>query len=139
LLVEGLLFYGYETTSIGKQESTDLLFASYENMYFGYTVLALGIAIPVELFLTIALCVDKTKAPVLPAGAIAFGISILIAAIIGVVMLSFSFCHEWSGYWAVSFLWGLLLEVFVIQTFYMAMRYFMIQLFPQAEVKEIKT
>jgi len=138
LLVEGLLFFGFENTNSGSVEASSTLFDDYEAKYFGYTILALAITIPVEIFLIIALSVDRSKAPALTAGAIAFGVLILIASIIGIVMLSFEFCYEWSGYWAISFLWGILIEVFAMQTFYMIVRYFLIQSFPPNEAKTLK-
>ncbi|CAG9324923.1 unnamed protein product [Blepharisma stoltei] len=138
LLLEGLLLFGFENTDSGSSASTETLFNDYEAKYFGYTILALAIAIPIEIFMVIALSIDRTKAPAWTAAAVALGITIIIGSIIGIVMLSFSFCFEWSGYWAVCFLYGILIQIFIFETFYMIVRYFILQMVPQVEETKTK-
>jgi len=138
LLLEGLLFYGLEPFNSGDEKSTQTLFNDYRGMYLGYTVLAVAIAIPVEIYMVICLAMDRQKAPVLAASAVALGIVVIMGSIVGVVMLSVDFCHQWSGYWSVSFLWGILIEVFVMQTFYMLVRYLILLCLPQDKTEAKK-
>mmetsp|Transcript_7943 Transcript_7943/g.7811 ORF Transcript_7943/g.7811 Transcript_7943/m.7811 type:complete len:386 (+) Transcript_7943:560-1717(+) len=134
LLLEGLLLFGFEDINSGSDESTETLFGDYQAKFFGYTILALAITIPIEILLIIAFSIDRNKAPYWPAFATTLGIALIIGSIIGIVMLSYTFCHEWSGYWAVCFLWGILIEIFVMQTIYMIARYFILESFPPEEV-----
>ncbi|CAG9326216.1 unnamed protein product [Blepharisma stoltei] len=134
LLLEGLLLFGFEDINSGSEESTETLFADYQAKFFGYTILALAIAIPIEILLIIAFSIDRNKAPYWPAFATALGTALIIGSIIGIVMLSYTFCHEWSGYWAICFLWGILIEIFVMQTIYMTARYFILESFQPEEV-----
>ncbi|CAG9312681.1 unnamed protein product [Blepharisma stoltei] len=127
LLLEGLLIYGFENISKGKSASTETLFNDYEAVYFGYTILALLIATPIELFMISAFAIDRSKAPMWSIAAVIVGISVLIGSIIGIVLLNIDFCFEWSGYWAISFLYGILVQVFVVETLYMIGRYFTVQ------------
>ncbi|CAG9320578.1 unnamed protein product [Blepharisma stoltei] len=60
-------------------------------------ILALAIAIPVEIFMIVAFSIDRTKAPQWSAAAVALGVAILVGSIVGIVMLSYDFCHKWSG------------------------------------------
>ncbi|CAG9320557.1 unnamed protein product [Blepharisma stoltei] len=64
-------------------------------------ILALSIAVPVEIFMIVAFSIDRAKISKWSASATALGIAILIGSIIGIAMLSIDFCHKWSGYWAV--------------------------------------
>ncbi|CAG9320609.1 unnamed protein product [Blepharisma stoltei] len=133
LLLEGLLYYGSEDINSGSETATQTLFDNYEGKYFGYMILALAITIPVEVFMIVAFSIDRKKAPIWPAIGVIVGLAVLIGSIVGVVMLSYDFCHEWSGYWAVSFLWGILIEIFIMETIYMIVRYFLIQAYPSNE------
>ncbi|CAG9320600.1 unnamed protein product [Blepharisma stoltei] len=127
LLLEGLLYFGFEDTDSGSEKSTQTLFDDYEGKYFGCMILALSIAVPVEIFMVVAFSIDRAKISKWSASAIALGIAILIGSIIGIIILSIDFCHKWSGYWAVSFLWGILIEVFIFETIFMIVRYFLIK------------
>eukprot|EP00358_Blepharisma_japonicum_P006710 CAMPEP_0202940370 /NCGR_PEP_ID=MMETSP1395-20130829/486_1 /ASSEMBLY_ACC=CAM_ASM_000871 /TAXON_ID=5961 /ORGANISM="Blepharisma japonicum, Strain Stock R1072" /LENGTH=1151 /DNA_ID=CAMNT_0049634821 /DNA_START=1761 /DNA_END=5216 /DNA_ORIENTATION=- len=138
LLLEGLFYFGSEDINSGSEAATQILFDNYEGNYFGYMILALAITIPVEIFMIVAFSIDRTKAPQWSAAAVTLGFAILIGSIIGIVMLSYDFCHKWSGYWAVSFLWGILIEIFIMETIYMIVRYFIIQAFPPVEESKSK-
>jgi len=138
LLLEGLLYYGFESYNSGREKSTQASFDDYKGLYLGYTVLAVAIAIPVEIYMIICLAMDRAKAPVLAASAVAMGAVVIMGSIVGVVMLSVDFCHQWSGYWSVSFLWGILIEVFVMQTFYMLVRYLILLCLPQDKTEAKK-
>ncbi|CAG9320588.1 unnamed protein product [Blepharisma stoltei] len=138
LLLEGLLYFGFEDIKSGNETATQTLFDDYEGNYFGCMILALAITIPIEIFMIVAFSIDRTKAPQWSAAAVTLGVAILIGSIVGIVMLSYDFCHKWSGYWAVSFLRGVLIEIFIMQTIYMIVRYFIIQAFPPVEESKSK-
>ncbi|CAG9335119.1 unnamed protein product [Blepharisma stoltei] len=120
LLVEGCLFSGFEDTDKGREMSTQSIFDNYEGNYFGYTVLAVLIGVHLECALIS--CMEKGRR-VVNILALLLGIAVLIGSVIGIVILNVDFCHNWSGYWAESFLWGILMEIFIVQIFYMLIRY----------------
>ena len=124
LLLEGLLIKGVENYNKGTNMSTQHIFDNYIGDYFGYTVLAIAIAFPVEVFLIVAFSKDKEKHPVLFYFAIALAVLIIIGSFIGVFILTFKFCFEWAGYWAASFLWSVLIEIFFLQFMFMIVRYY---------------
>ncbi|CAG9333442.1 unnamed protein product [Blepharisma stoltei] len=129
LLLEGLLFSGFESTDNGVGKDSQSLFDDYKGTYFGYTVFAVVIAMPIEICLSICLSFDRSAMPKVFYSALALGAMVIMGSIAGVFALSFKFCSEWSGYWAISFLWGILLEVFVMQTIYMGGRYLFLHFF----------
>lgn len=124
LLLEGLLIKGLENYNTGVEKSTQRVFDDYVGNYFGYTILAITIAFPVEMFLMIAFSRRREEQPVLFYVALVTVIAITIGSFIGIFILAFKFCFEWSGYWAASFLWSILLEIFFLQFLYMVVRYF---------------
>lgn len=125
LLLEGLLIKGFENYNSGMTKDTQWIFDNYTGDYLGYTVLAIAIAFPVELFLMIAFSRSRAKSPELVYPAFIAVLLITVGSFIGVFILAFKFCFEWSGYWAASFLWSILLEVFFLQFIYMVVRFFL--------------
>lgn len=125
LLVEGLLFYGLEDFDSGKEKATKTLFDDYLGDYFGYTLLALAISIPVEICLTLGLSVPfiSRKNKLIKIVSIMAGTILMCASFVGVVILDLQYCHEWSGYWAISWLWSILIEVLLLQTSLMLITY----------------
>ncbi|CAG9311880.1 unnamed protein product [Blepharisma stoltei] len=134
LLLEGLFLYGFETIDEGSQKSsTKSVFENYEPNYFGYTILSIAIAMLIEVYLIIAFSIDKKKTPYMAASGILVAATILFGSIIGTVWLSYKFCHDWNGYWAASFLFGILVEIFVMQTIYMLFRYLFLENLPESK------
>ncbi|CAG9335115.1 unnamed protein product [Blepharisma stoltei] len=120
LLVEGCLFSGFEDTDKGREMSTQSIFDNYEGNYFGYTVLAVLIGVHLECAM---IAFMETGRILMNIFALLLGIAVLIGSVIGIVILNVDFCHNLSGYWAESFLWGILMEIFIVQIFYMLIRY----------------
>ncbi|CAG9319790.1 unnamed protein product [Blepharisma stoltei] len=131
LFLEGLLLYVFENTKSGFSASAETLFGDYEGKYFAYIVLALGITIPIEIFLSLVFSTRRIKTLGLLVTVTSIEIIILLGSPIGIIMLSNIFCSEWSGYWAISFLYGTLLQVFGFETIYMCVRYFILQAVPR--------
>ena len=123
LLLEGLLIKGFEDYNTGVEMSTQTLFDEYAANYFGYTIFAIVIAFPVEMFLMAVFSHKKENNPGLYATGLTLALFCTIGSFIGVFILTFKFCFQWSGYWAVSFLWSILIEIFILQFIYMTVRY----------------
>jgi hypothetical protein len=127
LFLEGIfLFYGYGTDDSENVEnderSTQSLFDDYKGSYFGYLLVALAIAIPYEILLIVLFSKDWKK-PLLRTLGILLIVVVVGGSIAGIIILTLDFCFKWSGYWAVSFLWGILIEIFFLQIVYMMGRY----------------
>ena len=125
-LIGIFLFYRYETGD-GEYDNTDevstqTLFDDYKDMYFGFCIVAVAIAIPYEVLLIFMFSQRWNKAALRTIGII-FLIVVTGGSIAGIIILSIDFCFKWSGYWAISFLWSILIEVFFLQFIYMLVRY----------------
>ena len=123
LLLEGLIIKGFENYSSGQYMDTQTVFNNYIGDYLGFAVLAISIAFPVEMFLMIAFSRKREERSVLFYSAITTVVGITIGSFVGVFILAFEFCFQWSGFWAVSFLWSVLIEIFFLQFIYMVVRY----------------
>lgn len=124
LLLEGLFYYHSYDYESGKPRSTQNLFDTYEEDYFAFALVSLAIALPVEVFLIAVFSHERAKYVVLHLFALVLALLITIGSFIGVFILTFMFDFQWNGYWAVSFLWSILIELFFLQAIYMFTRYF---------------
>ena len=127
LFLEGIfLFYAYGTDNSEDVENdetaTQTLFDDYKGDYFGYCIVAIAIAIPFELLLIVLFSKSWNKA-VLRTVAIVLVVVVVGGSIAGIIILTLDFCFKWSGYWAISFLWSVLIEIFFLQVLYMFVRF----------------
>ncbi|CAG9332560.1 unnamed protein product [Blepharisma stoltei] len=123
-MLEGAMLEAFENTDVGEVMDASDIMSNYKREYFAYMVLAIVIASPVEFYLSAALSTDRSNGICWVVSAIIFGFSVLIGSIAGIIVLSFQFCYEWSGYWCFNFLFGILIEIFIIQAAYMIIRFF---------------
>ena len=127
LFLEGIfLFYAYGTDNSesgnNDERSTQTLFDDYKSDYFGYCIVAIAIAIPFELLLILLFSKSWNKA-VLRTVALVLAFVVVGGSIAGIIILTLDFCFKWSGYWAISFLWSVLIEIFFLQVLYMFVRF----------------
>ena len=47
----------------------------------------------------------------------------IIGGVVGVVFSSYDVCHEWGGYWMISFVICLAFEIFFLEVIYMLIRW----------------
>jgi len=93
-----------------------------------------AIAIPLQIYMI--LCFDR-RSLILKVSGIILGALVILGSIVGIVLLTFDFCQQWSGYWSFTFLWGILLEAFGVQTVYMLTRYLFLSYLLGKESKEV--
>ena len=126
LLLEGLLMYGFEKTNSGQSSNAQQYFNDYKNNYFGYTIFAIIISLVLEISLIILFSMKgKMRNFGIFTGIILLLLSI-IGDIIGIAIMSVKFCPNWSGYWAISFIWSTIVEIFFIQSIYMIIRFWIV-------------
>lgn len=125
LLLEGLFIYSAYNYETGSIDSTQGIINRYKEEYFGYTIISIVVAFPVEIFLmtTFSNNHDNDKYKILYYLALILCLIITIGVFIGVFILSFKFYFPWGGFWAVCFLWSVLIEVFFLQFMYMILRF----------------
>lgn len=93
-LLEGLMFMIFENTDKGDARSTQELLDTYTEAYFGYMLIALIIALPVEFYLSTCLSTNRDHGVCWVTSALVFGFSILLGSIVGITLLTFEYCHE---------------------------------------------
>jgi hypothetical protein len=127
LLFEGLLMLGFEHTSAGISGTTQDYFTDYKNNYFGYTILALLISACFQVSLIVLFSFTGRMRKFGLAAGLTLALVCLFGSISGIVIMAVEFCPNWSGYWGVSFLFGTLVEVFIVQFVIMSVRFLSIK------------
>lgn len=122
LLLEGLLMMGFETTDEGSSGSAETYFNDYKDKFFGYTIFALVINLALEISLVILFSLKGKMRRFGLAAGYALIIICLIGSIAGIIIMALKFCPNWSGYWGISFLFGTIVEVILVQTMIMGFR-----------------
>ena len=123
LFIQGALLYGLEDTLHGKSDITQGYFNVYKSKYFGYTIVSLAIGYCLELSLLILYSMHGKMRCF---GIYTAGVLIIVitaGAVIGIIYFTVRVCANWSGYWSISFIWGALIEVFIIETTTMLVRF----------------
>ncbi|CAG9329838.1 unnamed protein product [Blepharisma stoltei] len=105
----------------------------YINNYFVYTILAIIAAVPIEAFMIASLSFKRKQVSNWATASFVVGILVMIISAIGIFFMSPQAGNEWNRLWAVSFMVGILLEVSIIESFFMFARYFFIQSFGHIE------
>jgi hypothetical protein len=123
LALEGFFIEVFEDYTYGTYMDIQSLFDKYTWNYFGYTAFAITISIPIEIFFIYVFSYKKENSIWLYAISLLFAFIINIGSAIGIFILTFNFCSQWSGFWAVSFFWSILIEIFFLQFIYMIGRY----------------
>ena len=127
LFLQGALLYALEDTLQGKSDITQGYFNVYQSKYFGYTIVSVAVGYALEVCLLLLYN--------LHGGVRGFGVytaaSLVVivgaGSIVGIVYLALKICANWSGYWSISFIWGALIEVWLLETVAMFVRYCVIR------------
>lgn len=122
LTIEGLMFYGFETTSAGVSGSSYEYFSDYKTVYLGYMIFAVVVTGMLEVCLIILFSMKGKMRSFGVSAGVVLCVVINLAGIAGIIYMSVIFCPNWSGYWSISFLIGCAIEIFLIQLFYMVFR-----------------
>ncbi|CAG9319149.1 unnamed protein product [Blepharisma stoltei] len=131
LFLEGLFFYIYEDTETLIAKSTQSLFIRYQAHYFLYTVYALLITFPIEILMVMTLCIDYSPKSFGFRFSIVLGTILLSGSIVGIPILNKYIMRSWCGFWAISYLYGALIEIFGIQMVWMMFRYIFVYCMPK--------
>jgi hypothetical protein len=129
LLLEGLLMMGFEDTDSGSSGDAKKYFEDYRDKYFGYTIFALVISLLVQVSLIILFSLKGKMRRFGIAAGLALMFVVLIGSIAGIIIMAVKFCPNWSGYWGISFLFGTIVEVGLVQTAVMFSRWGLLKCF----------
>lgn len=123
LFIQGGLLYGLEVTSKNNPDISKNYFETYKSIYFGYTIISVAISFCFEIVFTILFSLyGKMRSFGVYTGVML--ISVIIAgSIIGIIYLALNMCDDWSAYWSISFFWGILIEIIILQTVAMLIRF----------------
>ena len=127
LFLEGALLYGFENTSEGKSSLSNDYFTLYQSKYFGYTIISIIVAYFIEICLTLLYNLSGNMRTF---GIYFSGLLILIivlGSIAGIIYFSIKVCDNWSAYWGISFIWGALLEIIILETLTMPIRFCLVK------------
>ena len=129
LLLEGLLMMGFEDTEDGQSASDEKYFEDYRDKYFGYTIFALAIALLVQVSLVILFSLKGKMRKFGVAAGVTLVLVVVLGSVAGVVIMAVKFCPNWSGYWGISFLFGTIVEVVLVQSVVMLSRWGLLRCF----------
>ncbi|CAG9333046.1 unnamed protein product [Blepharisma stoltei] len=118
--LQGLLFFSYE--KFDPEAYTEAIFSEFSSKFFGYAILAATIAMPIEAFMLILLSINKKEKSGKFLVFTGLGVLILIGSITGIYMIDYGYM-----YWAICLAIEVILEICVVESFLMFVRYFMIQ------------
>lgn len=122
LIVIGLIFVVMKDTDTGKTMTAKELFENYELEYLLYGTADLCISIVLAVILIYVLSSTEGKSSKIFIFCTALGTAVIVAGIVGTVFIVFDFCHQWGGYWAITYLYAILSQIFVLETVYMIVR-----------------
>ncbi|CAG9332443.1 unnamed protein product [Blepharisma stoltei] len=134
MLLEGLWFYSFEDYKSGEED--DDWSGNYKGRYFGYSILAIVLSVPIEIFMIFCFTTKRKENKKLIISAWVLGGIILSASIAGISALNVDFCNEWSGYWALSFIWGIIIEIGIVQCLWMLGRYALLVWYHQYKIEQ---
>ena len=123
LVMIAIIFRNLETTLRGDDNmNSGDIGDEYSGEYFAYAIYALLICIPLAVYLIIIF-----SKPQLHVGwylsALFVAITMILGSIIGVVFSTYDMCHEWGGYWSISFVICIVFEIFLFETIFMLIRW----------------
>ena len=129
LMVEGLLMMGFEDTEDGESASDKKYFEDYKDKYFGYTIFALAIALLVQVSLVILFSLKGKMRKFGVAAGVVLVVVVILGSVAGVIIMAVKFCANWSGYWGISFLFGTIVEIVLVQSVIMVSRWGLLKCF----------
>ncbi|OMJ78776.1 hypothetical protein SteCoe_21350 [Stentor coeruleus] len=123
LFIQGGLLYGLEVTSKNNPNISKDYFKTYKSIYFGYTIISVAISFCFEVIFTILFSLyGKMRSFGVYTGVVLIAV-IVAGSIIGTIYLALNMCDDWSAYWSISFFWGILIEIIILQTVAMIVRF----------------
>ena len=119
LVAIAISFECFEDIDEGSGFTSSDIFDRYEFEDFLYGLVALAATL-VYAF-TVILCYVKGNGTANCSFMTAVFLTVcgILGSIVGIVFFTFDFCHEWSGYWAITFLICIPIEILVLETLYM--------------------